>query len=126
MNRHMEVYCAKSTIALHCAAALALAGCAAEAGSADEAALGSAQAAVTCSGDHARITVRGGVHQVQTPALNADRPELSPDGRRLVYTVEEITPLPFFVLSVHEVTAQRHGQWSPERLVEQGIPAVIS
>jgi WD40 repeat protein len=127
MNRHMDVYCARSTIALPCAAALALAGCAIDAGTAaDEAALGSAESAVTCSGDHSRITVRRGVHEIQTPALNADRPELSPDGRRLVYTVEEITPLPFFVLSVHEVTAQRHGQWSPERLVEQGIPAVIS
>jgi hypothetical protein len=58
--------------------------------------------------------------------LNADRPELSPDGRRLVYTVEEVTPLPFFVLSAYEVTAQRRGQWSAPRLIEQGIPAAIS
>lgn len=134
MKTKREKRFANAALVIYCLAYLALVGCDAADAVADVAestagvttAAPPARPAVDCNSDRSRITVRSGVHEIDTPALNADRPELSADGRRLVYTIEEVTPLPFFVLSAHEVTARRHGQWSARRLIEQGTPWVIA
>jgi hypothetical protein len=79
-----------------------------------------------CDRGRSEIVVRRGVREIGTPPLNADRPELSPDGRRLVYSVEEPTALPFFILSAYLVTSRDGRRWSEPRLLEQGIGAVVS
>jgi hypothetical protein len=107
------------------------AGCdAAAAGAYATRARDAADAQVPCSVavDHARrlITVRGGVHEVPSPELDTDRPELSPDGRRVVYSTEDPTPLPFYILSAYESRSDDGAVWTTPRVVRRSAGAVRS
>jgi hypothetical protein len=72
------------------------------------------------------ITVRAGAAEVPSPDLNADRPELSPDGRRVVFSTEDPTNLPLFMLSAYESQRDGRGAWSQPRVIKQSVGAAIS
>ena len=95
---------------------VALFGCsAAEEASADDSVPAAAEQALL-SGN--TFVLRQGVQDVSGGELPTDRPELSANGRKLVYSVEEAVS-PVFILSVY-LTERRGSGWEAPVLIREG------